>query len=211
MIEDFLRPPRTVGEALADLVRILGVVSVGAAAIWGSPTDAGILAFALPALLVPRFLGLRAGFDLAYGVAVLGAAWSNVLDLYRTIPWWDVPAHLVCTGMLSLVLFLALERWGVIDVEPLRARRRLVLLPALGLAVSALWEMVEWFGKTFLSDAIFVTYDDTIGDMAVGGVGAFLAALVLGRLPLARPRPSRDGCGDDGVMKAPTPHGVWWN
>jgi hypothetical protein len=187
VIENFLRPPRSVGEYLADLLRVLGFVSVGVAAIWFSPTDAGILAFALPALLVPRFLGVRTGFDLIYGVTVLVAAWSNVLDLYTTVGWWDVPVHLVCTGALTAVLYVALERFDVIPAQPVLARRRLVLMPALGLAIGALWEMVEWLGFTLISDTIVVAYQDTIGDLAVGGLGALLTGIAATRVRLGRP------------------------
>jgi hypothetical protein len=63
-----------------------------------------------------------------------------------------------------------------------------VLTTAFGLAGSAVWEMVEWLGKTFISTDIFVAYDDTIGDMAVGGLGALCAGLALWLLPLHRGR-----------------------
>jgi hypothetical protein len=44
--------------------------------------------------------------------------------------------------------------------------------------------MVEWLGKTYVSSSIFVAYDDTIGDMAVGGLGALVAGALLRFLPL---------------------------
>ncbi len=184
MIEAFLRRPETAGTVVADILRILGLVSVLVAAFLFSGTDAGILAFTLPALLLPRFLGLRGGFDAVYCAALLAAAWSNVIDLYRILPWWDIPMHLVCTGALAALCYAALERFDVIDADPPRARRRLVLMPALGLALGTLWEIVEWIGKTFISDAIVVSYQDTIGDLAVGGVGAFVAALLVMRMPI---------------------------
>ena len=46
--------------------------------------------------------------------------------------------------------------------------------------------MVEWLGKTFITDEIFVTYTDTIGDMAVGGLGALIAGIVVARVRLLR-------------------------
>jgi hypothetical protein len=55
-----------------------------------------------------------------------------------------------------------------------------------GLAVSALWEMVEWAGRTFVTSEIFVTYEDTISDMAVGGLGALAAGVVVALFPLLR-------------------------
>ncbi|MEG9492047.1 MAG: hypothetical protein MIJ73_04485 [Microbacterium aurum] len=46
--------------------------------------------------------------------------------------------------------------------------------------------MVEWAGRRFISYEIFVGYQDTIGDMAIGGVGAAVAGLVLTRVPVLR-------------------------
>jgi hypothetical protein len=194
--KNFLRPPRGAAEWLADAVRLIGLVSVVVAALLFQPTDAGILAFALPALLVPRFVGVRAWFDIVYGVIVLVAAWSNVLDLYTTVAGWDLVVHFVCTGVLAVILYLALSRVRVVpDLRRCDPRRRnpMVLTPLIGLAISALWEMVEWAGWRFISDDIYVAYQDSIGDMAVGGLGAVLGGLLLAYVRLdgedALPRP----------------------
>ncbi|MCR2783901.1 MULTISPECIES: DUF2238 domain-containing protein [unclassified Microbacterium] len=190
MIENFLRRPRGVAEWTADALRVVALLSVVAAAIWSTATDAGILSLALPALLVPRFLGVRAGPDIAYCATVLVAAWSNVLDLYRTIPGWDLVAHFVCTGLIAVVAYLALARFSIVTAprDPaFRARTAFVLVTVLGLAASAVWEMIEWFGYAFITDAIFVTYQDTIGDMAIGSLGAALASTLVAYVRLERP------------------------
>ncbi|MBQ3360264.1 MAG: hypothetical protein IJG47_15365 [Microbacterium sp.] len=182
MKEDFLRPPRTAAEWAADGLRVVGVLAVIAAAVWLKPTDAGIAALALPALMLPRMLGLRPWFDVVTCVVVLVAAWSNVLDLYRTITGWDLLLHGVCTGVLAIVLAVVIERTGVAALTRdagVRPRTPLVLLPLLALAISAVWEMIEWVGWAFLSDDIFVTYQDTIGDMVLGGLGGVLAGALL--------------------------------
>ncbi len=187
----FLRRPSGVGEVAADVVRVVGVVSVLAAFIWWQPTDAGIVALATPALFVPRFLGLRAGLDIASSVIVLVAAWSNVLDLYRTVPGWDLLLHFVCTGLLAAVAYVALAQSRVVPApqSPAFLRRSAIVVTTLiGLAISALWEMVEWLGKAYVTDEIFVTYDDTIADMAVGGLGALIAGLIVARVRLTRVR-----------------------
>ena len=90
MIERFLRPPATGAEWVADALRVLGLVSVFVAGFGWTATDAGVLAFTLPALVLPRFVGARAGFDIVFCLTVLAAAWSNVIDLYRTVPGWDL-------------------------------------------------------------------------------------------------------------------------
>ena len=189
MIDQFLRLPHRPGEWIADGVRALGLVSVIAAAIGWTGTDAGILALALPALLVPRFVGARPSFDIIFGITVLVAAWSNVVDLYRTVPGWDLVVHFSCGGLIAAMLYLALAR---LDVVPLpfspdgRRRTPIALVTALGLATGALWEMVEWAGRTFVTADIFVTYQDTIADMAIGGLGSFVAGLVVARVRLLR-------------------------
>lgn len=193
MIENFLRPPRTPLAYLADALRIVGLLSVVAAAVWWQPTDAGILAFALPALLLPRFVGVRPGFDIAFAVTVLVAAWSNVLDLYTSVDGWDLLVHFVATGVVAAMCYLWLARLHVVSdpATPPGARAPLVLVPAVGLALSALWEMVEWIGYTFISDEIFVEYTDTISDMAIGGLGALLAGILVAFVRWDADRPTR--------------------
>ncbi len=190
MKENFLRAPHGAAEYLADALRVVGVLGVVVAAIWSTPTDAGILALALPALMVPRVLGMRAWADILLGVTVLVAAGSNVFDLYRTVVGWDLVVHFVCTGVIAATGYLVLARCLVVPGQgaaDFRKRTAIVVCTALGLAVSAIWEMIEWAGRTFITAEIFVTYQDTIGDMAVGGLGAFAAGIGVAFLRLERP------------------------
>ncbi|MCR2799722.1 DUF2238 domain-containing protein [Microbacterium sp. zg-Y818] len=189
MIENFLRRPQTVSEVIADTLRLVGLLSVIAASIWSTATDAGILALALPALLVPRFVGVRSSFDIVYQVIVLAAAWSNVLDFYRTVDNWDLILHFSCTAVLAAMAYLVLVRFSITPdprTEGFARRTAIVLVTVLGLAASAVWEMIEWVGYAFITDEIFVTYPDTIGDMAVGGLGSLVAGIVLAFVRLDR-------------------------
>lgn len=204
MIDNFLRRPEGAAEVAADGVRLLGLIGVIVAALWFTWTDVGILALILPALLIPRFVGVRPWFDIVSNVTVLLAAWSNVIDLYRTVPWWDVVFHFVCTGVLAMMTYLLLVRFGIVAAPS--ARRppsvgAVVLSTIIGLALSAVWEMIEWLGLTFVTDDIFVTYTDTIGDMAVGGLGALLAGFVVGHASL----PARSNDPSTSVRRSITP------
>lgn len=189
MKENFLRPPRGFAEYAADALRVFGLLGVVFAAIRLQPTDAGILALTLPALVAPRFLGARASFDIAFSAIVLLAAWSNVIDLYRTVDGWDIVMHVVCMAALVPMAYLLLAHWGVVPATAspdFRKRVPIVLYPMLGLALGAVWEMIEWAGFVFISDDIFVEYHDTISDMAVGALGALAAGVLLAGVRLDR-------------------------
>ena len=192
MIENFLRPPHGPAETGADVLRGVGVLSVILAAILFDLTDAGVLAFALPGLFVPRFLGMLPWPDVVVSTTLLIAAWSNVFDLYRRIPWWDLAVHFAGAGVLAAVLYLLLARVLVVTAphaDGFTGPAAVVMTTSFSLALSALWEMVEWLGHAFISAEIFVGYDDTIGDMAVGGLGGLFAGFAVAFLPLVREAP----------------------
>jgi len=118
---------------------------------------------------------------------VLLAAWSSVLELYERIPWWDIFVHFTCTGVLAALGYLTFHRIGVLPGPRTTAWVTVALTLAIGLALSALWEIVEWVGHSFVSEEIFVAYDDTIGDMAAGGAGAAVAGALACRVDLLEP------------------------
>ncbi|WP_144720535.1 hypothetical protein [Agrococcus jejuensis] len=190
---DLLRRPATAWEVLADVVRIAGVVSIVVAGVTGAATDAAVLLLAASACLLPRMLGLRGGLDAGFGIVVLVAAWSGVLDVYTSIAWWDVAVHVVCTGVVAVVALVVLARAGVV-ASP-RASPTwvpIVVATTVGLALAAVWEVTEWVGHTLVDSQIFVAYDDTIGDIVAGGVGALLGGVVAGLVRVERARPDRD-------------------
>ncbi|WP_426321087.1 hypothetical protein [Microbacterium sp. E-13] len=187
MIARFLTRPRGAAAWTAEAVRLLGLLGVVAAFLWFSPGDAGIVSLSLLALVVPRFAGVRPGFDIAFCLTVLVAAWSNVLDLYESLALWDLVVHFACTGLLAAMAYVVLARLALTPAPFAEGTRRaapVVLVTALGLALSAVWEMLEWIGRTFVAPDIFVTYQDTIGDMAAGGLGALAAGFIVSRVRL---------------------------
>ena len=171
---------------LADATRGLAVASVLVSVVWRSPVDAALFALVTGALLVPRALRVPAGLDIAYGIAVLAAAWSGSLGIYEAISWWDLMMHLVTTGLIAAVAYVAVARLlGLGEVADRtavpagRAAGVVVLTTALGLALSVSWEFAEWAGHTYADPAIHVGYLDTLGDLAAAGLGSLLAGVGL--------------------------------
>jgi hypothetical protein len=172
----FLRPTFLV----ADIVRALTLVSLVVASIGWGGTAFPVMALSLLGVVVPRMLGLRPAFDVLVCTLVLIAGWSSVLEWYTSLFLWDKLIHVVLTGLLAAVLYVIGADLRAVPA-PSDERRVVVALLALcaGLAVGAAWEMGEWLGHNFVDSAIFVGYDDTIGDLAADGAGGLLAGFGL--------------------------------
>jgi hypothetical protein len=186
--ETFLRRPHGTLEYVADAVRVIAALSVVVVGVGWGVVEIAVLMLALLGTLVPRMLGLRASVDLMVGVAVLGAAWSSVFELYTRITGYDTVVHFVLNGLLAAVVVVLAQRAGwVVSLGGTgrggagRSARvgSVVLTVAFGLTAGTLWEMGEWAGHTLVDSAIFVGYDDTIGDLAAGGLGSLLVGLAL--------------------------------
>ncbi|MDM7990100.1 hypothetical protein [Arthrobacter sp. zg-Y877] len=187
MIDALLHPPASLREYLADAVRMAGVVSVVVALFLLGPVETALFLLVLLGLLVSRALAVFPGFDAAYGVVLLTAAWSSVADLYARIPWWDLAVHCAATGTLAVIAYFLLVQFGAVPAvrRPHRASRSLpvvvpLLVLALGLGMGVLWEIGEWWGHTYVDASINVGYADTMTDLAAGGLGALAAGLCLG-------------------------------
>jgi hypothetical protein len=191
LLANLRRRPHGPAELVADGLRVIALVCIVIAGIGWGPLGAVSLAFVSGAMLLPRALAVRPGFDIAYCVIALVSVWSSVTDLYVTVKWWDIPMHFLMNGLAAAICYILLERLGVV-AEASTLRRPLlstsVVTTAVGLSLAAFWELFEWFGKTFLDDTIYVDYRDTIGDIVAGGLGSLLAGLLM---PVLVARPHR--------------------
>lgn len=190
MIATFLQRPRTPAEFLADAVRVLGLVSVVVALIGWQPVDAAVFGLVMIGLVAPRFLGVRPALDAAFGLSLLVAGWSSVLDLYRAISWWDLLVHFFTNGLIAAVLYILLIRVAYVPdpaAGPVPLGATVVLTVAVGVAAGVVWEWGEWAGHTFIDTTIFVGYTDTLSDLALGAAGSLTAGLA-GRYLTAKSR-----------------------
>jgi hypothetical protein len=175
---------RPVAPVPADAVRLAGLGSLLVAVVWFDAVAVALMFLVLGGLVVPRLLAVPGPLDVTYGVAVLVAAWSGVLDVYTAVRWWDLVVHAVVTGLVAVLAYGLVVRLGV-ALDPADVARRShrvgvpVLTTALGLGLSVLWEIGEWLGHTYLEPSIFVSEVDTLGDLAAGGVGSFVAGLAV--------------------------------
>ncbi len=189
MIDNFIRPPKGFSDNVADLIRVGGLFSFFLALIFFELTQAAVIAFTLPGLMIARFLGMKAWPDAILTTSLIIAAWSNIYELYTSIVWWDLVVHFICAGGLAVASYLFLARFGAVPAPgtPMfTPAGAIILTTALGLALGVLWEIVEWIGFTYITSQIYVTYEDTISDLIVGGIGALACGVAVAYIPLLR-------------------------
>lgn len=104
---------------------------------------------------------------------------GNTLDLYDSVTWWDDANHfvnwvLLCGGLGLLLLQGIRMPWA-----------RVLLVTGLGAVLAIGWELGEWYTFIRHGTELDTAYQDTLGDEALGTLGALVAGMLL-----RRPRPT---------------------
>ncbi len=192
----------------ADLAgKLLLVVLLVSAVIWpdlsgikGKASTARLVVYPLGAIVVPvwwfaygRRRAARESGDVGYpwtADLLITVPWlldllGNRLNLFDTVTWWDDVMHFLNWGLLTAG---ALWAWA----PRRRVSRGLVVMCGLGFGATAavLWELGEYAAFVRTSPELATAYVDTLGDLALGSLGALLAALLVGQLWHRRPEPS---------------------
>lgn len=100
---------------------------------------------------------------------------GNSLDLYDTLTWWDDANHfvnwlLLCSGIGLIVCRRVEPTWVVLAV-----------VTGTGAVLAIGWELGEWFTFIRHGTEIDTAYEDTLGDEALGTLGALVAAFAVAR------------------------------
>ncbi len=103
---------------------------------------------------------------------------GNSLDLYDTVVWWDDFNHFANWVLLCLGLGLVVAR----EVRPRWVQVGLVT--GFGCLLALGWELGEWYTFIRHGTEIETAYEDTLGDLALGTLGALVAGFLVA--PLAR-------------------------
>jgi hypothetical protein len=98
---------------------------------------------------------------------------GNRLDLYNSIEWFDDVMHVLNSALVSAAFVFLIVR------RPATFMAIATTAVALGMTASLGWELFEY--ATFLTRSTEWTtaYSDTMGDLALGWVGAAIAALLI--------------------------------
>ncbi len=99
---------------------------------------------------------------------------GNTLDLYDAVVWWDDANHFANWLLLGLGVGLMLVR---ADVRPAWVLGTAVL--GIGAVLAIGWELAEWWTFIRHGTELDTAYTDTLGDEALGTLGAAVAGVVL--------------------------------
>ena len=177
----------------SDALRAAGIGSVLAATIVDGWVGFALFFLVLGALFIPRALGTSLWLDVTYCATLIVAGWAALLDWYLAVPGLDLVVHAAATGLIGAVTWQVLVRVGALphhdDVRLERPRLgTFVVTTGAAVTLAVVWEFLEWMGHTWIDDRIQVGYNDTVGDLAAGAVGAVIAGLFVSRTAAAEPR-----------------------
>ena len=166
-----------------DVLRIAFFGGTVAFAAMGRSTAAGLTAASL-LLLLARIINIPRRFDLGLIGAMTLISWGTALSLYGRYDVYDTIVHGLAPAFYAPVLYVCLVRLGVLsDPEETTAVRQhvgvFVSTLAIGMAVSAGWEVIEWLSDTLVGTAFVESADDTGLDLLAGTLGSAVGGAFL--------------------------------
>jgi uncharacterized membrane protein HdeD (DUF308 family) len=169
-----------------DVLRALFIAGTIVFAVQGRSTAVALTA-ASAVLLVGRVVDLPRWFDFGLIVAMSLIAYGTALSLYGGWFYYDKIVHGLSPIGYVPVLYIALVRLGVVP-DPGRAIREhrvarisgiFIVTLAVGMAVGAGYESVEWFEDKFLGGHFVGGLWDTETDLLCDSGGSLVGAAFL--------------------------------
>jgi hypothetical protein len=167
-----------------DVLRAALAVAAAAFALAGDGRAGVILAVAAAFVWLVRLVNLPRLYDLSVVVATSLQAWGEALHAYDSISWFDNVVHFTVPLLGAPVVYIVLARLDVVpdprDETFVRHYVGMFLITlALGLAIGAIWEMVEYASDETLGSRLQIGNADTVGDLMADGLGALGGAALL--------------------------------
>jgi uncharacterized membrane protein HdeD (DUF308 family) len=169
-----------------DVLRAAFIAGTIVFAVQGRSTAVALTAGCI-VLLIARVIDLPRWFDFGLIVAMSLIAWGTALSLYGSWFYYDKIVHGLSPVGYVPVLYIALVRLGVVP-DPGRAIREhrvaritgiFVITLAVGIAVGAVYESIEWFEDKFLGGHFVGGLWDTETDLLCDEGGSLVGATFL--------------------------------
>jgi uncharacterized membrane protein HdeD (DUF308 family) len=169
-----------------DVLRLAFIAGTIVFAVQGRSTAVALTA-ASAVLLIARVIDLPRWFDFGLIVAMSLIAWGTALSLYGSWFYYDKIVHGLSPVGYVPVLYIALVRLGVVPDPGNAIRERrvarisgiFIVTLAIGMAVGAGYESVEWFEDKFLGGHFVGGLWDTETDLLCDEGGSLVGASFL--------------------------------
>jgi uncharacterized membrane protein YjdF len=131
-----------------------------------------------------RVVSLPRFYDFSLIIVMLLLAWGEVLGFYHSWSFYDKVVHFTVPLLVTGMIYLLLVRLGVLpelrDLKQAHQRFGFCLIVlALGMAIGAGWEIVEWTLDSTTGSHLQINARDTATDLIADTLGATGSALVL--------------------------------
>lgn len=165
-----------------DVCRILFII---ATIVWGvlGHSITGLVAASV-VLLIARAVNLPRFYDASVILVMFLLAWGSALSVYGSWGFYDNLVHFIVPLLTTGMIYLLLVRLGVLpelrDLTQLHQQFGFFLtVLALGMAIGAGWEVVEWLLDQVTHVGRVGGADDTATDLISDTLGSALSALIL--------------------------------
>jgi uncharacterized membrane protein YjdF len=131
-----------------------------------------------------RVISLPRFYDASVILVMFLLAWGSALSIYGSWGFYDNLVHFITPLLTTGMFYLLLVRLGVLpdfhDLKQLHHRIGFFLtVLALGMAIGAGWEVIEWTLDQFSDVGRVASADDTATDLISDTLGSAGSALIL--------------------------------
>jgi hypothetical protein len=166
-----------------DVIRLTFLTGAVVLAVIGRSTAIS-LSIAAMVVIVTRFVNLPRVYDLAVLVGTGLIAWGTAFNLYGRFHHYDKVVHFLAPGCYAPVLYIIGIRLSMLpDLKDSRERHLRIgiffVTLALGMAISAGYEICEFAIDRFLGGHLKIGEADTAGDLLAGTIGSAIGGALL--------------------------------
>lgn len=187
------------------LVLLIVCVHEGVTQDWRGLFMAGqAFVFSLIPTILKRLYGIRTPHILQAGVVIFMFATlflGEEANFYERFWWWDLLFHMLAGfafGLIAyIVLILTYQKYHAHSTPALFTS---IFAVAFSLAISSVWEIIEYVTDMAFSTNMQPSAEDTMEDLIIGLLGALLSALYGFRYREHKKNNGINGIIDDGVV-----------
>lgn len=167
-----------------DVLRLAMVAGAVAFALAGDTAGALVLAVLGGVALLGRLVNLPRVYDLSLTLGMALQGFGEAFDVYDTVPAFDNVVHSTLPLLTAPVIYIGLARLDVVPDPRDETHARhyagiFIVSLAVGMAVGALWEILEWRSDSWLGTDLSQDNDDTNSDLVFDLVGSAAGAALL--------------------------------